>query len=132
MSNLRLFFLILLSAFGVGALLVWLGDLLYTAFTGKSASERLAEQAAERLKRLDQPISHVRYFAMWTFNVLILLVFLFGVYLNRRGSVWEMILPCVWIFYSSHSLYQLQIRWHKQQSSGTTNPPADQLSGPAR
>jgi hypothetical protein len=126
MSNNLIIIAGLLSVLAVGILILLWIDFLYEDRTGKPASERVREKNERR----NGPLSRKQYLSRTIANIAIFLIFTSE--LIWKAKSWDRLYPFAWMALSIFYVYQLRVRWNKQQRSNIPDPAVNQLSGAPR
>ncbi len=117
-NEIKLTALTLIGSVAVGALLLFLWDILYTATTGKPASERVRE----RVERLNRPLTSGRYHWTIVFYLAAAILFFFSISSDRDFRRYRWLAPLGWMISGGFGVYSTHKRWRKQQSDDVHYP----------
>jgi hypothetical protein len=110
--------LTLVSAFALGALLLYLWDRLYTRITDKPPSERVRE----RLERQNRPLTSGRYWGTSIFYLAGIVLFAYTLGWTTEFRGWGRLVPLGYLCSFAFGMYDLQKRWRKQQADEVNQP----------
>jgi hypothetical protein len=128
MSDSQIITIGLVSALGIGVLILWLIDRFYVERTGKPASERVREKN----ERMNGPLSRNQYLGR---SVLLIAIIAFLVSESIWADYykgWARAIPLAWAFSAGFAFFKIQIKWRNQQRPDSPDASVAQLSGAPR
>jgi hypothetical protein len=96
-------FFVLVGAFGVGVIILWLVDVWYTKETGKPASERIREQR----ERAEAPLTKAQYRFRFFLYCTVLTIFLAVALFSQEFRGWRRSRPIAYAVAFSWALIDL-------------------------
>jgi len=110
---------VILGAFALGSIYLWIKDRLYVITTGKPASERVRE----RTERLNAPLTRGQY----RFRLVMLatsFVFFVALLFTGKYGFWWKVSPLYWGFRSASGFVFTVQRWRRENAPGTQSSEA--------